>query len=399
LEAATPRRIHGWGAEEKAHVSHPEDPHIVYPQVFTLHWEGPDQTVPAPDELAPETERAPPPDRGARADRAEALWQEIQREASQRGDPKLWERKLAAYHFVKLDARGNAADFARKEKLNHATVRGWIHEVSRIAYRVGYRLHEDRLLLVGEARPELDWLRLLVRENAASAGAWRELRRLAPRYSGEDPYFHLNEGHVLRARGALAASDETLKEGLAIAEARPLRSLLWNARGQTFWDCSPGSNHPLHDHVARAERAFRRAVILDQATYFPYVNLAQIAADEGDLRRAEYWVGELAQARKSMDDEMRDDLARYLDQADWRDQSEPLRFWKSGPARWIKEAAKKGVLALALGALLALLLTPPAAVHAISADPAAVHAASADPVATERGRRDGREAKGGAGGN
>ncbi|MDJ0787856.1 MAG: hypothetical protein QNK05_13685 [Myxococcota bacterium] len=383
-------------------MSHPEDPHVVYPQVFTLHWEGPDQTAPAPDveETADADASSFSEDpRRERDARAEALWREIQREASLRGDPKLWERKLAAYSFVKLHAKGNAAEFARREELNHATVRGWIHEVSRIAYRVGYRLHEDRLLLVGTAHPDLDRLRRLVGEDATSSATWRELCRVAPAFRGEDPYFHLNEGHVLRARSALRASDETLKEGLAIAEARPLRSLLWNARGQTFWDCCPGSTYPFPDHMQRAERAFRRAVILDQSTYFPYVNLAQVAVDEGDLRRAEYWVGELAQARKGMDEEMRDDLARYLDQADWKDAADTQRFWKTGPLRWIQEAVGKGVLALLMGALLALGVAAAGPAAAADAPSPAVLEAHADPGSVERGPRGGREAKGGAGGN
>ncbi len=362
---------------------HPDDGSIAWPQIFTMHWEGPEQAVEAPasDEVD-EDDGA----RVGRRERADALWQEIRSEAHQRGNAALWDRKLAAYRYVKLDARGNAAAFARAEGLNHATVRSWIHEVGRLAYRVGYRLHEDRLLLVGHAHPDLDRLRRLVHEDAGTEAAWRELERVAPRFRGEDPYFHLNEGHVLRARGALVASDEALKEGLALAEARPVRALLWNARGQTFWDCGPQSGAPLEDHLARAERAFRRAVILDQGTWFAFANLTELAVDAHDRRRAEYWVGELAAARKGMGDALRDDLARYLHQAPWAEAVESTRFWRSGPLRWIAEAGRKGVLALLVGAGIALFATSPP-----------VHAASTSPDTVAHGGK--QSARGGAGGN
>ena len=50
-----------------------------------------------------------------------------------------------------MKAEGNAGEYARRFDLNHATVRSWISEVAKLAYQVGYRLHEDRLVLVGDA--------------------------------------------------------------------------------------------------------------------------------------------------------------------------------------------------------------------------------------------------------
>ncbi len=369
-----------------------EDGSIAYPQVFTLHWEGPAAAeVPVEAELGEGRGPDEDPDVSAvqRTERGQALWEQIRREAERRGDADLWRRKLSAYAWVKLEARGTAGDYARRFEVNHATVRTWISDVAKLAYQVGYRLHEDRLLLVGDAPEGLRQLRELVNHDAASSEAWHCLRAVEAEFRGEDAYFHLNEGHVLRARRCLRESDETLKEGLAIAEARRIRSLLWNARGQTFWDCEPESSHPLPDHLERAEKAFRRAAILDQSTYFPFVNLAQLAVDGGDLRRAEYWIGELSAARKAMEEPMRDDLARYLDQAEWSGAVAEERFWKGGPLRWLREAAGKGVLVLAALLLLAWTLTaPPASAHP---DP------GVEPVVAHGGPRG--NAKGGAGGN
>ena len=71
-------------------------------------------------------------------------------------------------------------------------------------------------------------------------------------------------------------------------QAAGVRSLLWNARGQTFWDCDADSSHPLPDHLERTEQAFRRAAALDPSHYFAFVNLAQLAVDAKDTKRAEY---------------------------------------------------------------------------------------------------------------
>jgi hypothetical protein len=260
--------------------------------------------------------------------------------------------------------------------------------VARLAYEVGYRLHEDKLLLTGSAPRELQRLRELVRDDAESELAWSELRRLGASYRGVEPYFHLNEGHLLRSRGRLSASDATLRDGLTIAEARPVRALLWNARGQTFWDCLSGSTWPLADHLERAERCFRRAALLDPSTYFPYVNLAQLAADEGDLRRVEYWVGELTTARKRMDDEMRAGLAGYLEEAEWVRPVEEKRFWRNGPKRWLQEFRR----AAALGALLFALALPAGwSAQAVDASD------GLDAVAHGKGASGGK--RGGAGGN
>jgi hypothetical protein len=270
-------------------------------------------------------------------------------------------------------------------------VRTWIADVAKLAYEVGYRLHEARLLLVGEAPAALDRLRALVNAEPDSSRAWRELRRLEVEFRGRDAYFHLNEGHVLRAHGRLRHSDATLREGLTIAEARRTRALLWNARGQTFWDCEPASEWPLDHPLEHARRAFRRAAAVDPGCYFPFVNLAQLAVDAGDLRRAEYWVGELGSARKQMQGEMKTDLAHYLDGAEWSGVVERTRWWQSGPARWIREAARAGTLALAATLLGGLLWSAPA-----SGDPAPEDLSAVTSV-EHRGAKTDR--RGGAGGN
>ncbi len=360
-----------------------EDPSVAWPEIFTMHWEGPAQVELPPEHAFPGSTRE---DRERRVQErrrellelersadGRALWEQIRGEAARKGDAELWSRKLDAYWWVKVEATGNAADYARLHDVNHATVRTWISEVAKLAYQVGYRLHEDRLLLVGEAPEGLKRLRELVNRDAGSAEAWHELRAVEGAFRGEEPYFHLNEGHALRAHGRLRESDETLKEGLALAEAPRLRSLLWNARGQTFWECGPSSSHPLPDHLERAEKAFRRAAILDQSTYFPFVNLAQLAVDAEDARRAEYWLGELTAARKGMNDAMKDDLTRYLHQAEWTGPVEGARFWRAGPARWLREAAKKGVIPLLLLALaLGLISVPGAAAASLAGAPDAV---------------------------
>ena len=264
--------------------------------------------------------------------------------------------------------------------------------MAKLAYQVGYRLLEDQLVLVGDAPAELKRLRELVNRDASSTETAAELRAVASGFRGEDPYFHLNEGHVLRAHGRLRESDETLREGLTIAEARPVRSLLWNGRGQTYWDCTATSSYPLRDHLVRAERAFRRAAVLDRSTFFPFVNLAQMAVDGGDEKRCEYWIGELAGARKRMAESMKEDLAKYLVEAEWSAPVEEQRFWLIGPAKWIAEATRKGVLALlALALLVGLLSTPPA-----TADPLL----QGGPDTVENGgRRGGGGSNSGAGGN
>ena len=155
----------------------------------------------------------------ARTRQGREIWQQIEGEASRRGDDALWRRKLHAYWWVKMRAEGSAADYARNTGANHATVRTWIAEVSKLAYQVGYRLHEDKLVLVGEAPPELTRLRELVNADASSAGASAELRRVAARFRGEEPCFHLNEGHVLRALGQMRASDDTLRDVLAVSRS------------------------------------------------------------------------------------------------------------------------------------------------------------------------------------
>ena len=334
---------------------------IVHPEVFTLHWEGPEKVSPPPEvkfatrqeaEDAFFSEREREFQEIRRCERGEILWAQIEDEAKRRGDAELWSRKLHAYWWVKLKTRGNAGDYARQEDVNHATVRTWIRDVSKLAYQVGYRLHEDKLVLVGAAPVELQRLRQLVNRDASTPEAWAELHAVESRFRGRDPYFHLNEGHILRSRGRLRESDETLKEGLTIAEALPVRSLLWNARGQTLWDCEPGSDHPVPDPLEQAEQAFRRAVALDQSTYFPFVNLTQMAVDAGDTKRAEYWVGELGAVRKNMGEEMQDELAKYLDQAEWSGPVEGMRFWSSGPAKWIRQAMVRGIVPLLLLAML-----------------------------------------------
>jgi hypothetical protein len=375
---------------------------VAQPEVLTLHWEGPQAVVLPPEFRFQREVDAAASDRDAERERelretldteqGREIWERIQQEAGSRGDRELWRRKLHAYASVKMKAEGTANDYARRFGLNHATVRTWIAEVAKLAYQVGYRLHEDRLVLTGDAPDELLRLRELVNRDAAGSEARAELRRLAPRFRGEDPYFHLNEGHVLRALGRLRESDATLREGLAVAEARAVRSLLWNARGQTFWDCTPESSWPLADHLARAERAFRRAAVLDASTWFPLVNLAQLAADAGDARRCEYWLSELTAARKKMEEPMQDQLARYLHEAEWTRALERRRFWSTGPARWIADATRKGVLAAlaALAIALGAALVPPVAEAVAHPDGA--------PVAVEHGGRGGGK-NSGAGGN
>jgi hypothetical protein len=344
---------------------------VARPEVLTLHWEGPQQVISPPEaafadsaeerRLAREREREEELRETLRTRQGSEIWKQIRCEAERRGDEELWRRKLHAYWWVKMRREGTAGDYARHFEQNHATVRTWIADVAKLAYQVGYRLHEDRLVLVGEAPAELKHLRELVNRDAGSCEASAELRRVAPHFRGEDAYFHLNEGHVLRAHGRLRESDETLREGLTIAEARPLRSLLWNARGQTLWDCDATSDYPLRDHLVRAERSFRRAAVLDPSTFFPFVNLAQMAADAGDEKRCEFWMGELSGARRCMSEPMQDALARYLAEAEWTTRFEASRFWRTGPARWLADALLRGVLALLVLACLAgALAAPPA---------------------------------------
>ncbi len=346
-------------------------------EILTLHWEGPPRMESPPEHRfpgSPEEKRealAAERERELReighTKQGREIWQQIRNEAGRRGDEELWRRKLHAYWSVKMKAEGTARDYAERFEINHATVRTWIADVAKLAYQVGYRLHEDQLVLVGDAPAELKRLRELVNRDARSTETAAELRAVASGFRGEDPYFHLNEGHVLRAHGQLRESDETLREGLTIAEARPVRSLLWNGRGQTYWDCTATSSYPLRDHLVRAERAFRRAAVLDRSTFFPFVNLAQMAVDGGDEKRCEYWIGELAGARKRMAESMKEDLAKYLVEAEWSAPVEEQRFWLGGPAKWIAEATRKGVLALlALALLVGLLATPPAAADPLS---------------------------------
>jgi hypothetical protein len=347
-----------------------DDGSVAHPEVLSLHWEGPDPVVAAQEVAFPdspaEAEAARAADRERelaelrRTEKGRALWEQIESEARERGDETLWRRKLHAYYWVKMNAQGTAGDYAREHDANHATVRSWISDVAKLAYQVGYRLHEDRLLLVGRAPAGLRRLRELVNRDAASPQAWQALQDAEAQYRGEDPYFHLNEGHVLRAHHRLRESDATLAEGLTIAEAHPVRALLWNARGQTLWDCRADSDHPLPDHLERAERCFRRAAALDPSTYFPYVNLAQMAVDAGDLKRAEYWTGELAAVRKRMDEAMQKSLVEYLDQAEWTKPVEELRFWRNGPAKWLRDAVAKGLLPLLMLGLMFGLSAHPA---------------------------------------
>ncbi len=349
---------------------HDEDSTVAHPEVVTLHWEGPAAVEPAyepafadsqeedREALAEEMRREVQEIRSSES--GQTLWRQIQNEAVSRGDVELWRRKLHAYSWVKMEVLGTAGDYARRFDVNHATVRSWIHDIAKLAYEVGYRLHEDKLLLVGEAPEGLRRLRELVNRDAASPQAWDALMKVETRFRGEDPYFHLNEGHILRAHHRLAESDATLVTGLAIAEAPRLRSLLWNARGQTLWDCEPDSDHPLPDRLERAERCFRRAVTLDRSTYFPFVNLSQMAVDARDTKRAEYWMSELAVARKRMDDDMQAGLARYLEQAEWTGPVEDTRFWRNGPLKWIREATKRGLLTLLTAASLLAFSAPPA---------------------------------------
>jgi hypothetical protein len=382
-------------------VAHSHDEfEVAQPEIVTLHWEGPARVQAPPEHRFPDSaeeqrqaldaEREGELQRLSRTRRGREIWELLRQQAAQRGDEGLWRRKLHAYAWVKLQSEGTAGDYARRFGVNHATVRTWISEVAKLAYQVGYRLHEDRLVLVGEAPAELQRLRELVNRNARSPEALRELRLQAPRFRGEDPYFHLNEGHVLRAQGKLRASDATLREGLTIAEAPRVRSLLWNARGQTWWDCTPESPHPLRDYLARAERAFRRAAVLDPTTFFPFVNLAQLAVDSGDARRCEYWIGELASARRKMEEPMKEALAQYLQDAEWTRSVEPKRFWRDGPGRWLREAAAKGLLTLLAALLVAGALGPPTAA-------AATHAGSLPETTANDGRRGSND--GGAGGN
>src|SRR5262245_15765865 len=339
-----------------ATVSRADERVLVQPEVLTLHWEGPpafeaprEPGFPgSPDEererLAAERERELR--ELERSEQGRALWEQIEREAGVRGDTELWRRKLHAYWWVKLRADGTAASYARIHAQNHATVRAWIADVAKLAYQVGYRLHEDRLVLVGAASTGLKHLRELVNRNPGAPDTWAALAEAAARSRGEDPYFHLNEGHVLRAHQRLRESDATLREGLTIAEAPTIRALLWNARGQTFWDCRGSSSWPLPDHLGRAEKAFRRAAAVDPASFFPLVNLAHLAVDAGDERRCEYWLGELATARKKMEPEMQLELARYLSEAEWSGAVARTRYWRAGPLKWIAEAARRGLLAL-----------------------------------------------------
>jgi hypothetical protein len=112
--------------------------------------------------------------------------------------------------------------------------------------------------------------------------------------------------------------------------------------------------------------------------------------DAGDEKRCEYWMGELSSTRKGMTDAMKDDLARYLHETEWTRPVEERRFWKNGPAKWIREALQKGMLAvLALAILLVALIAPPASAQAL--------ADRAPDTVEHGGRRGGNNS--GAGGN
>lgn len=85
---------------------------------------------------------------------------------------------------------------------------------------------------------------------------------------------------------------------------------------------------------------------------------------------------------------MKDDLARYLHQAEWTGAVEGKRFWRSGPRRWLREATRKGLLALFALVFGLGLPAPPA------------HADASDAAAIERVAHDGEKARNsGAGGN
>ena len=109
-----------------------------------------------------------------------------------------------------------------------------------------------------------------------------------------------------------------------------------------------------------------------------------------DEKRCGYWMGELIAARKRMTETMQDELARYLADAEWTRPVEQERFWSSGPAKWIRAAAKRGVLALlAAWILMGAMAAPPA-----GADPLP----QGGPDTVENGGRRGGS-NSGAGGN
>ena len=83
--------------------------------------------------------------------------------------------------------------------------------------------------------------------------------------------------------------------------------------------------------------------------------------DADDEKRCSYWMGELSTARRKMSEDMQDDLARYLREAEWTRPVEGRRFWRNGPARWLRETLAKGVLtAVVVFSLLSISLVAPA---------------------------------------
>ena len=119
-----------------------DDAIVARSEVMTLHWEGPPRAE-VPEEPAfpgSDVERREARERERerelrevqRTQQGQAIWGQIEKEAKRRGDAKVWERKLHAYAWVKMAARGTAADYARRYEVNHATVRWRLHRARAI---------------------------------------------------------------------------------------------------------------------------------------------------------------------------------------------------------------------------------------------------------------------------
>jgi len=122
-----------------------DDGNVAHPEVFTLHWEGPRSAIDPEDVEFPasgddESARDSALERELaqlrRSETGRALWDQIEREAAGRGDTELWRRKLHAYAWVKMYAQGTAGEYAHSHSANHATVRSWISDVAKLAYRI-----------------------------------------------------------------------------------------------------------------------------------------------------------------------------------------------------------------------------------------------------------------------
>jgi hypothetical protein len=338
---------------------------VVYPQVFDSA--GDVQVEPTPPPEVRFTHRAEEREEEA-ADRrrfisrklkrrreGSKLWKRIQAEFLRDGRTPARERALRAFLYVKIDKQGSAAQFAKSEACHEVAIREAVSAVEHVAYGVGYDLREDKLVVTGNGSEATKTLRDLVADDSGSADAWEEFQKLEAECA-DDPHYLLCGCHIHRARGDLLASVECGTNGLKVAVDSRVRSLLENALGQTLLE----PDFPDPSRLDIAESRFRRSIAADPTQYFGYANLAMLAWKyRGDRRRAQYWLRELASARRRMSKVTQRNLAVYLDDAAWTGDLRDTEFWKKGPRRWISAIVKRSVLPLILLAAFLSMSTGP----------------------------------------